>query len=102
MLVTAWADIDVALLIKDEVGNGKIVIVQNACEICDNNRTSCVLACNGGGHASKPGMINIEIAPGKTVVVAENKAAKRSMIADDFAWHTSGLGGNVGAAKLAG
>jgi len=47
-------------------------------------------------------MINIEIAPGKTVVVAENKAAKRSMIADDFAWHTSGLGGNVGAAKLAG
>jgi hypothetical protein len=29
------------------------------------------------GHASKPVMINIEIAPGKTVVVAENKAAKR-------------------------
>ena len=44
----------------------------------------------------------IEIAPGKTVVVAENKAAKRSMITDDFAWDTSGLGGNVGAAKLAG
>src|SRR5947208_9476780 len=34
----------------------------------------------------------IEIAPGKTVVVAENKAAKRSMINDDFAWDTSGLG----------
>jgi hypothetical protein len=29
------------------------------------------------GHASKPVMINIEIALGKTVVVAENKAAKR-------------------------
>ena len=54
------------------------------------------------GRASKPVMINIEIAPGKTVVVAENKAAKRSMITDDFAWDTSGLGGNVGAAKLAG
>jgi hypothetical protein len=26
-------------------------------------------------------MINIETAPGKTVVVAENKAAKRNMIA---------------------
>jgi hypothetical protein len=47
-------------------------------------------------------MINIETAPGKTVVVAENKAAKRRKIADDFAWDTSGLGGNVGAAKLAG
>ncbi len=34
------------------------------------------------GRASKPVMINIEIAPGKTVVVAENKAAKRSMITD--------------------
>ena len=54
------------------------------------------------GRASKPVMINIEMAPGKTVVVAENKAAKRSMITDDFAWDTSGLGGNVGAAKLAG
>ena len=55
-------------------------------------------------HAMAAGrvMINIEIAPGKTVVVAENKAAKRSMITDDFAWDTSGLGGNVGAAKLAG
>jgi hypothetical protein len=32
------------------IENGKIVIAQNACEICDNNRTSCVLACNGGGR----------------------------------------------------
>ena len=45
------------------------------------------------GRASKPVIINIEIAPGKTVVVAENKAAKRKMIADDFAWDTSGLWG---------
>ncbi len=29
------------------------------------------------GHASKPATIDIWIAPGKTVVVAENKAAKR-------------------------
>ena len=45
-------------------------------------------------------IVLIEIAPGKTVVVAENKAAKRSMITDDFAWDTSGLGGNVGAATI--
>ena len=35
----------------------------------------------GAGHASKPVMINIEIAPGTIVVVAKNKAAKRNMIA---------------------
>jgi hypothetical protein len=33
------------------------------------------------GPASKPVMINTETAPGKTVVVAENKAAKSAMIA---------------------
>jgi hypothetical protein len=31
------------------IENGKVVIAQSACGICDNNRTSCVLACNGGG-----------------------------------------------------
>ena len=31
------------------IENGKMVIGQNACQICDDKRTSCVLACNGGG-----------------------------------------------------
>jgi hypothetical protein len=47
MISTSFADGNASRRFRIE--NGKIVIAQSACQICDNNRTSCVLACNGGG-----------------------------------------------------
>jgi hypothetical protein len=46
MTSTSFADANAS---RFRIENGKIVIAQSACGICDNNRTSCVLACNGGG-----------------------------------------------------
>ena len=46
MTGTSFADGNAS---RFRIENGKIVIAQSACQICDNNRTSCVLACNGGG-----------------------------------------------------
>jgi hypothetical protein len=46
MTSTSLADANAS---RFRIENGKIVIAQSACGICDNNRTSCVLACNGGG-----------------------------------------------------
>lgn len=31
------------------VVNGKIVVAQSYCKICDDQRTDCVLRCNGAG-----------------------------------------------------
>jgi len=46
MTSTSLADANAS---RFKIENGKIVIAQSACGICDTNRTSCVLACNGGG-----------------------------------------------------
>jgi hypothetical protein len=46
MTSTSFADANAG---RFRIENGKIDIAQNACEICDNNKTSCVLACNGAG-----------------------------------------------------
>jgi hypothetical protein len=29
--------------------NGKFILAQSYCRMCDNQRTSCVLKCNGAG-----------------------------------------------------
>jgi hypothetical protein len=52
MTSTSFADANAS---RFRIENGKIVIAQSACGICDNNRTSCVLACNGVRYQLREG-----------------------------------------------
>jgi hypothetical protein len=46
MTSTSFADENAS---RFKIENGKVVSAQNACGTCDNDRTSCILACNGAG-----------------------------------------------------
>jgi hypothetical protein len=43
---SARADSNVTAL---RIVNGKIVVAQSYCKICDDQRTDCILRCNGAG-----------------------------------------------------